>query len=58
MSRPQPSGSIVSSVVVDMPTKGIDSPFVMTDAGFRHKDELKISNEDDEESAFFRRFGW
>jgi phage terminase large subunit len=58
MSRPQPSGSIVSSVVVDMPNKVVDSPFVMTDAGFRHKDELKISNEDDEESAWFGRFGW
>jgi hypothetical protein len=58
MSRPQPSGSIVSSVVVDMPTKGIDSPFVMTDRGFMHKDEMKISSEDDEESAWFGRFGW
>jgi hypothetical protein len=41
-----------------MPTKGVDSPFVMTDRGFMHKDEMKIASEDDEESAWFGRFGW
>jgi len=33
----------------------IDSPFVMTEAGFRHKSEVR---EDDEDGSWFRSAGW
>jgi hypothetical protein len=50
-----PVSSIVSSI--EPMLKTIESTnFVMTEHGFRHKDE--VSHENDEESAWFGRFGW
>jgi hypothetical protein len=50
-----PVSSIVSSI--EPMLKTIESTnFVMTEHGFRHKDE--VIHENDEESAWFGKFGW
>lgn len=48
-----PVTSIVSNYAPAQ--EGIDSPFVMTEHGFRHKSEIQ---NDDEDSAWFGRHGW
>ena len=54
MSRPQAVGSIVSTYS-DVETETIQSPFILTDSGFRHRSELQTADED---ADWFRQAGW
>lgn len=54
MSRPEAPGGIVSTVI-QQEDDGLQTSFVMTENGFRHRSEI---HEDDEDSAWFRKAGW
>lgn len=55
MSRPDIGKPQIVSTTPDVMENGIQSNFVLTDQGFRHKSEVQM---DDDESEWFRRAGW